>query len=136
MNQRRRSYVERLYSTLGDEKTLTARTMCAAFDAEAHPDVIAGNRTADDVREELDESLRSGGGAVSEVLFVAYYDIQSISIDSDDQFEALVRSGWIALVRTIAKAKKAAKAAAATTVEAQKASQAQKAEAAPKPAKS
>ena len=46
MNERRRSFITRLYSTLGNAKTLDATEMAAAFDSDAHPDVVAGNRTA------------------------------------------------------------------------------------------
>mmetsp|Transcript_353 Transcript_353/g.1078 ORF Transcript_353/g.1078 Transcript_353/m.1078 type:complete len:150 (-) Transcript_353:325-774(-) len=106
MNERRRSFVRRLYVTLGDETTLEAEQMAAAFDADAHPDVVAGNRKATDVRNELTESLAAAGGPVTLQLFEDYYDLQSITIENDDQFEALVRSSWINLVRQNAKRRK------------------------------
>mmetsp|Transcript_9462 Transcript_9462/g.24124 ORF Transcript_9462/g.24124 Transcript_9462/m.24124 type:complete len:145 (+) Transcript_9462:82-516(+) len=107
MNERRRSYIRRLYATLGDETTLRAETMASAFDADAHPEVVAGNRKAKDVRNELVESLAVGGGPVTLQIFEDYYDLQSITVDADDQFEALVRSSWIYLVRQTAKRRKA-----------------------------
>ena len=109
MNERRRSFITRLYSTLGDQSTLDANEMAAAFDSDAHPDVVAGNRPAKDVRAELLEALSMGGGPVTRQLFEDYYDIQSITIEHDEQFEALVRSSWIGLVRQKAAAKMAAK---------------------------
>ena len=113
MNERRRSFITRLYSTLGDESTLSADDMAAAFDSDAHPDVVAGNRSAKDVRAELLEALSMDGGPVTRQLFEDYYDIQSITIEHDEQFEALVRSSWIGLVRQKAQAKMAAKKKAA-----------------------
>ena len=113
MNERRRSFITRLYSTLGNAKTLDATEMAAAFDSDAHPDVVAGNRTAKDVRAELLEALSMDGGPVTRQLFEDYYDIQSITIEHDEQFEALVRSSWIGLVRQKAQAKMAAKKKAA-----------------------
>mmetsp|Transcript_13208 Transcript_13208/g.39447 ORF Transcript_13208/g.39447 Transcript_13208/m.39447 type:complete len:143 (+) Transcript_13208:300-728(+) len=110
MNERRRSFIDRLYTTLGDETTLDAADMAAAFDSDAHPDVVAGNRSASDVRQELLEALAAGGGPVSRNLFEDYYDLQSITIERDEQFEALVRSSWIGLVRKRAAARKAAAA--------------------------
>lgn len=98
MNDRRRSFVRRIFPTLGDN--LDAENMAAAFDAECHPDVISGNRTAEDVRNELIEAL---GESVTSQAFEDYYDLQSITIDSDEQFEALVRSSWIAFIRQNAK---------------------------------
>ena len=106
MNDRRRSFVDRLYTILGDETTLDAAAMAKAFDADAHPDVVAGNRSAADVRAELHEALAAGGGPVTRQLFEDYYDLQSITVDRDEQFEALVRSSWIALVRQKATARK------------------------------
>ena len=106
MNDRRRSFVDRLYTILGDETTLDAAAMAKAFDADAHPDVVAGNRSAADVRAELHEALAAGGGPVTRQLFEDYYDLQSITVDRDEQFEALVRSSWIALVRQKAAARK------------------------------
>ena len=103
---RRRSFVDRLYTILGDETTLDAAAMAKAFDADAHPDVVAGNRSAADVRAELHEALAAGGGPVTRQLFEDYYDLQSITVDRDEQFEALVRSSWIALVRQKAAARK------------------------------
>ena len=43
---------------------------------------------------------------VTRQLFEDYYDLQSITVDRDEQFEALVRSSWIALVRQKAAARK------------------------------
>ena len=113
MNERRRSFITRLYSTLGDASSLHATEMAAAFDSDAHPDVVAGNRTAKDVRAELLEALAMDGGPVSRQLFEDYYDIQSITIELDEQFEALVRSSWIGLVRQKAQQKMLAKKQAA-----------------------
>ncbi|KAH8053765.1 hypothetical protein JL722_9241 [Aureococcus anophagefferens] len=113
MNERRRSFITRLYSTLGNAKTLDATEMAAAFDSDAHPDVVAGNRTAKDVRAELLEALSMDGGPVTRQLFEDYYDIQSITIELDEQFEALVRSSWIGLVRQKAQEKMRAKKEAA-----------------------
>lgn len=108
MNDRRRSFVDRLYTILGDETTLDAAAMAEAFDADAHPDVVAGNRSAADVRAELHEALAAGDppGPVTRQLFEDYYDLQSITVDRDEQFEALVRSSWIALVRQKAAARR------------------------------
>lgn len=113
MNERRRSFITRLYSTLGTDASLNADEMAAAFDSDAHPDVVAGNRSATDVRSELLEALSMDGGPVTRQLFEDYYDIQSITIEHDEQFEALVRSSWIGLVRAKAQAKMAAKKKAA-----------------------
>lgn len=106
MCERRRSFVRRLYKTLGDETTLDAEEMTRAFDADSHPDVVSGNRKAVEVRNDLLESLAQGGGPVTLQLFEDYYDLQSITIEGDDQFEALVRSSWISLVRQSAKRRK------------------------------
>ena len=62
--------------------------------------------SAADVRAELHEALAAGGGPVTRQLFEDYYDLQSITVDRDEQFEALVRSSWIALVRQKAAARK------------------------------
>ena len=51
-------------------------------------------------------TLAAGGGPVTRQLFEDYYDLQSITVDRDEQFEALVRSSWIALVRQKAAARK------------------------------
>mmetsp|Transcript_26324 Transcript_26324/g.68431 ORF Transcript_26324/g.68431 Transcript_26324/m.68431 type:complete len:142 (+) Transcript_26324:152-577(+) len=93
-------------ATIGPRATLDAAAMAKAFDADAHPDVVAGNRSAADVRAELHEALAAGGGPVTRQLFEDYYDLQSITVDRDEQFEALVRSSWIALVRQKAAARK------------------------------
>ena len=65
MNEARRQWVQRIYATKGDETTLTAEKMGAAFDADSHPDVVAGTRKATDVRNELVETLGSSGGPVA-----------------------------------------------------------------------
>lgn len=109
MNEARRQWVQRIYATMGDETSLTAEKMGAAFDADAHPDVVAGNRKAIDVRNELIETLGASGGPVTLQLFEDYYDIQSITLEDDDKFKALVRSSWIHFIR---EQKKAAKRAA------------------------
>lgn len=110
MNERRRSYVGRLYRLLGDETTLQAEAMGAAFDADSHPDVVNGNRESKDVRHDLVEALAVGGGPVSLKLFEDYYDTESITIeaDGDEQFEALVSSSWILFLRQRAAAARAA----------------------------
>ena len=54
------------------------------------------------------EALAAGDppGPVTRQLFEDYYDLQSITVDRDEQFKALVRSSWIALVRQKAAARR------------------------------
>uniref|UniRef100_A0A7S3JR67 Uncharacterized protein n=1 Tax=Aureoumbra lagunensis TaxID=44058 RepID=A0A7S3JR67_9STRA len=106
MNERRRSFVQRLYENLAKDGELNAEAMGKAFDADSHPDVVNGNRTAEDVRNELIEMLSMNGGVVSMQLFEDYYDIQSITIESDPQFEALVRSSWVPFLRKLTLARR------------------------------
>ena len=87
MNERRRSFVRRVFPTLGD--ALDAQEMAAAFDADSHPEVIAGHRTAEDVRNELLEALSLDDGKVNLQLFEDYYDLQSITVEVRQSFSKI-----------------------------------------------
>ncbi len=69
----------------------------SAYDASKHPDVVAGQKTADIVMREFLDNFDVGGekdGMVTRNEFENYYSNISASIDNEDYFELMIRNAW------------------------------------------
>ena len=68
------------------------------YNADRHPDLIAGKRTAESVLKEFLLNFEGPNGdkdgTVTEDEFVSYYSNISASIDDDDYFELMLRNAW------------------------------------------
>ena len=67
------------------------------YNANAHPDVLAGKKTPQEVLREFLETFEVGGevdGKVTFDEFCNYYSNVSMSIDNDEYFELMIRNAW------------------------------------------
>lgn len=76
--------------------TIRYENLLASYRPERHPDVQSGKRTEHDVLAEFFKSWpqTKSSDIVTERDFLDYYRDLSVLIDSDSQFELLVRSTW------------------------------------------
>lgn len=76
--------------------SLRLENLMASYRPDRHPDVRAGRRSETEVRDEFVRSWPQTqlSDVVSERDFLDYYRDLSVLIDSDSQFELLVRSTW------------------------------------------
>ncbi|KAF0695778.1 Aste57867_13429 [Aphanomyces stellatus] len=68
----------------------------AKYNADKHPDVIAGRKTKNEVFRDFLDTFDGGekDGKVTPAEFVRYYANVSASIDDDDYFELMIRNAW------------------------------------------
>jgi len=101
----RRELVENVFHAIDVDNNgkLDLEEIKAKYDVMKHPDVIQGKRTAEAVLCEFIETIEAHhnimngtetDGMVSVEEFVEYYTNIGSSIDSDSEFNALVRNTW------------------------------------------
>lgn len=68
----------------------------AKYNADQHPEVLAGSKTKDEVFREFLDTFDGGekDGKVHPNEFIRYYANVSASIDEDDYFELMIRNAW------------------------------------------
>ena len=73
------------------------KEIMSCYDAKAHPDVIAGKKSAEDVLREFLSTFDVGGvvdGMVTRPEFTNYYTNVGANIDDEDYFELMIRNAW------------------------------------------
>jgi Ca2+-binding EF-hand superfamily protein len=75
---------------------VTKEDVVSAHNPEAHPAVLAGERSPEDVHCEFLETFDVGdhNGKVTLDEFVEYYNGVSASVDDDSYFELMIRNAW------------------------------------------
>lgn len=69
----------------------------SAYNADKHPDVIAGTKTKDQVLREFLDTFDVGGvkdGKVTRKEFENYYTNLGANIENEDYFELMIRNAW------------------------------------------
>eukprot|EP01038_Epipyxis_sp_PR26KG_P004385 gene4385-6201_t len=99
LNGKRKSLVSMAFNTLDKNGSgeVDPEDMVGVYNAEKHPDVIAGKRSADEVLREFLDTFDVGGvkdGVVTRPEFENYYANLSASIDDDNYFELMIRNAW------------------------------------------
>lgn len=75
---------------------VTLRDIAQIYDASQHPDVKDGKKTPDQVFAEFMSQwdTQEADGVVTFEEFCEYYEAISASVDTDVQFEAIIKSAW------------------------------------------
>ena len=98
INQRRLSLVALAYEKLDKNKDgrVTLDDIAKIYDASKHPEVRAGRMTEEQVFRQFISmwDTEKPDGIVTLREFARYYEDISASIDSDDYFEAVIKSAW------------------------------------------
>jgi len=99
LNERRYGLVRSAFLTLdsNNDGVLGESELLEKYDASNHPDVLAGNRTEEDVLREWVTVFEVGGevdGKVTFEEFANYYTNVGASIDNDEYFELMIRNAW------------------------------------------
>ena len=99
MNPRRMSFVSMAFAILDEDGNgyVEPSDIVKAYNADKHPDVIAGKKTAQEVLREFLDTFDVGGekdGKVTRNEFENYYKNVSASVDNDDYFELMMRNAW------------------------------------------
>lgn len=98
LNERRKAVIKLAFEKLDKDKTgkVTFQTLAKIYDASKHPAVLQGKRSPDEVFKEFlsqwDTLEKDGIVNLSE--FEEYYKDLSASIDTDEMFEAILKSAW------------------------------------------
>jgi len=99
MNERRLALVRTAFTRLDKNGNgiVEPEELVDVYDASAHPEVIAGRMTSEEVLREFLDTFDVGGekdGKVTLDEFQNYYHNISMSIDNDDYFELMMRNVW------------------------------------------
>eukprot|EP01012_Entosiphon_sulcatum_P019368 TRINITY_DN2421_c0_g1_i2.p2 TRINITY_DN2421_c0_g1~~TRINITY_DN2421_c0_g1_i2.p2 ORF type:complete len:203 (-),score=35.50 TRINITY_DN2421_c0_g1_i2:45-653(-) len=99
MNQRRRDLVmlayDRLDKTKDGQVTMDELAAIYAKNADRHPDVATGAKTAKQILLEFTADWdKNGDSTVTKDEFLEYYTDLSVNIDLDDYFELMIRNAW------------------------------------------
>lgn len=99
MNARRLKLVKLAFLKIDKDRSgiLDLNDVKGVYNARAHPDVMSGRRTEDEVLVEFINNFKIGGekdGVVTPKEFEDYYANISASIDDDDYFELMMRNSW------------------------------------------
>lgn len=98
INQRRLGLVAQAYEKLDKNKDgrVTLDDIAKTYDASKHPEVRAGRMTEEQVFRQFISmwDTEKPDGVVTLREFARYYEDISASIDSDDYFEAVIKSAW------------------------------------------
>lgn len=105
LNERRLALVEQAFRKIDKDNSekLDINDIKDSYNANKHPDVINGKKTADQILVEFLEtfeahhSIRNGtqaDGFVTLEEFIEYYRSISVSIDSDDYFSLVMNNSW------------------------------------------
>jgi len=96
---RRSAIIQAAFGALDRDRNglLDPAHLMQVFDAAQHPHALDGSRTTQEVLREFLETFEVGGqvdGKVTADEFVQYYHNASISVESDDLFELMLRNTW------------------------------------------
>ena len=99
LNARRKDLVMQAFDVMDKDGSgeIEPNDVVGVFNADKHPDVLAGKKTAREVLEEFLETFDVGGekdGKVTKNEWMNYYSNVSSSIDDDDYFELMIRNAW------------------------------------------
>jgi Ca2+-binding EF-hand superfamily protein len=98
MNEKRLKLVALAYEKLdkNNDGQVTLDDIARIYDASKHPEVRAGRMTEEQVFNQFISmwDTEKPDGIVTLREFARYYEDISASIDSDDYFEAMIRSAW------------------------------------------
>lgn len=98
MNERRRRLVNQAYDKLDADGSgiVDIDDIRMTYNADRHPDVRAGKRTAEEVLQEFLDTFDVGtrDGKVTRDEFEQYYENVSASIDDDDYFQLMMWNAW------------------------------------------
>jgi Ca2+-binding EF-hand superfamily protein len=99
MSEPRKALVHKAFALLDKDGSgvVDYKDISQAFNANAHPDVIGGKKTARQVMNEFMSTFEKRGvvdGKVTKEEFMGYYNDVSSSVDRDDYFELMMRNAW------------------------------------------
>jgi Ca2+-binding EF-hand superfamily protein len=99
MNAFRLGFVEKAFTIVdrNGNGIVDMSDLKAAYDPSRNPDVMQGQKTADQALREFMavwENDSSVDGKVTKEEFIDYYQDVSASIDRDDYFELMIRNAW------------------------------------------
>ena len=99
LDPRRKALVDTAFNILdkSGDGIIDVDEIISVYNADKHPDVLSGKRTANEVLREFLDTFDVGGvhdGKVTRQEFENYYANISASIDSDDYFELMMRNAW------------------------------------------
>eukprot|EP01031_Cornospumella_fuschlensis_P028030 gene28030-33848_t len=99
LNQRRKEMVGLAFRVLDSDGSgiVDMKDIAGRYNASAHPDVIMGKRTEQEVLREFLDAFETGkerDGMITPKEFEDYYANVSASIDDDDYFELMIRNAW------------------------------------------
>jgi Ca2+-binding EF-hand superfamily protein len=98
MHKRRIKLVKQAFALLDNtgDGVCTIEDFQSAYDTSEHPQVKAGNMSADEALLEFMEVFESGkaDGIIAWCEFLDYYKDLSAGIDNDDYFELMIRNAW------------------------------------------
>eukprot|EP01063_Lacrimia_lanifica_P031469 TRINITY_DN5195_c0_g1_i1.p1 TRINITY_DN5195_c0_g1~~TRINITY_DN5195_c0_g1_i1.p1 ORF type:complete len:300 (+),score=117.52 TRINITY_DN5195_c0_g1_i1:61-960(+) len=77
------------------DRSVTMRELMNVYHTEEHPDVLSGEKTAEEVLAEFAADWdRNGDAVITEQEFINYYKDISAGIDDDAYFELMLRNAW------------------------------------------
>ncbi|CAK5014544.1 unnamed protein product [Aphanomyces euteiches] len=98
LNERRQQLVLLAFKVIDADGNgvLELDDIIAKYNADKHPDVIAGRRTKNEIFRDFLDTFDGGekDGKVTPAEFIRYYANVSASIDNDDYFELMIRNAW------------------------------------------
>ena len=107
MSNNRRELIEKIFDSLEPDKEgiIHMNKISECFNPEAHPEVLKGNQKPEEIYNEFMETFEGNHnylngdeaqyGNVDLDEFCDYYDSISMMIDSDKEFEQLVKGVWL-----------------------------------------
>lgn len=102
LNDRRLGMVKQAFSRLDldNDGAATVDELKQIYDVSQHPHFIDGTKTKTQILTTFMESFEQGNnnevgdGKITEQEFINYYENLSVTIDSDDYFELMIRNSW------------------------------------------
>ena len=99
LNARRLDMVQQAFAVIDKDGNgfVEPHDIVECYNADKHPDVMSGKKTADEVLREFLDTFDVGGekdGKVTRNEFQNYYSNVSASVDNDDYFELMMRNSW------------------------------------------
>lgn len=98
LNQRREQLVLQAFTLIDADNSgvLELGDVMRKYNADKHPEVLQGSKTASEVLREFLDTFDGGekDGKVYPAEFLRYYANVSASVDDDDYFELMIRNAW------------------------------------------
>lgn len=102
INQRRLSMIDQAFLQLSPsphpvskQQVVSLTAMANRYDASFHPDVVAGRKSAEQVKLDFVSVYdQNGDGYITVDEFRHYFKNMSSCIDTDDQFEQIMLNAW------------------------------------------